>query len=318
MMVSADQGPQRQHSAATRTGVRVADASAVLAIFAVLLYAMLRIAYTRFYGPLGLTPDDLGLGYAQLLAQSALGAVALLSLSLAAVATVVAMAVGMTHLVRQDRLSLPIAAPRWVGQVLWLAVGALAGVGSSVWALSSDPPAWAIAVMSPAFAAALVVGIDRVRRGLAGELTIRAKPTRAWWRAGVLATLIAVGLITTTVLSRQADVGVLVVQGGGAVHPSLLHTRIISWGADAATLTWTTNPSDRALRSLAGRCLLHLGQFDGTLFLYSPSAHPPATYRVPAALAVVRILPNARCSPTGHVTTSPLARALRRSPPARG
>jgi len=34
------------------------------------VYVVLRIAYGRFYAPLGLSPDDLGVGYLELLTQA--------------------------------------------------------------------------------------------------------------------------------------------------------------------------------------------------------------------------------------------------------
>jgi len=60
-MASAHDEPQQDRGVPTGMGVRVADISTVLAVSAAVLYTMLRIAYTRFYEPLGLTPDDLGL-----------------------------------------------------------------------------------------------------------------------------------------------------------------------------------------------------------------------------------------------------------------
>ena len=66
------------------------DARTVLALLGVVLYAVLRIAYSLFYNNFGLTPDDLGLGYIDLLIQSAVGTVILLVVVFV-VATVVAL-----------------------------------------------------------------------------------------------------------------------------------------------------------------------------------------------------------------------------------
>jgi hypothetical protein len=49
-----------------------------LLLFAFYVVNRIRSAYGSFYGPLGLSPDDLGLGYLDLLAQSAVAAVVLL------------------------------------------------------------------------------------------------------------------------------------------------------------------------------------------------------------------------------------------------
>ena len=54
------------------------DPRTVLTVLGIVLYAVLRIAYSVFYSNFGLTPDDLGLGYLDLLIQSAVGTVLLL------------------------------------------------------------------------------------------------------------------------------------------------------------------------------------------------------------------------------------------------
>jgi hypothetical protein len=67
-----------ERSQVRRIGEWLTDVKTTLAVLAVVAYALLRIAYGQYYAAFRLTPDDLGLGYLELLAQSALGAVALL------------------------------------------------------------------------------------------------------------------------------------------------------------------------------------------------------------------------------------------------
>jgi hypothetical protein len=79
-------------------------------------------------------------------------------------------------------------------------------------------------------------------------------------------------------------------------HPSsftVLGFRITTWGAEDATVSWTSNQIAADLRPLAGRCLMYLGQSNGTAFLYLVSTHE--VFRVPTAVAVVRTRP-AVCS----------------------
>jgi hypothetical protein len=57
----------------SKLGDRAANVNAILAVFGVILYAVLRVAYSIFYNGFGLYPDDLGLGYLDLLVQSAVG-----------------------------------------------------------------------------------------------------------------------------------------------------------------------------------------------------------------------------------------------------
>jgi hypothetical protein len=76
---------------------RVTDVRTALAALGLLLYAVLRVAYSRFYGELGLAPDDLGLGYIELLVQSAVGAVGLLVAYMVIAALVVPLFVGIAY-----------------------------------------------------------------------------------------------------------------------------------------------------------------------------------------------------------------------------
>lgn len=71
------------------------DAPTVLAVLGIVLYAVLRIAYSLFYNNFGLTPDDLGLSYLDLLIQSAVGTVILLMVMFVVAAFVVSVYVGM-------------------------------------------------------------------------------------------------------------------------------------------------------------------------------------------------------------------------------
>ncbi len=59
---------------------QLTDPRTALALLGLALYAVMRVAYGRFYEPFGLSPDELGLSYLELLAQSALGAVVLAAL----------------------------------------------------------------------------------------------------------------------------------------------------------------------------------------------------------------------------------------------
>jgi hypothetical protein len=48
---------------------------------------------------------------------------------------------------------------------------------------------------------------------------------------------------------------------------------------------------------------MYLGQSNGTLFIYSPSPPGPATFRVPASMAAVRIVAHARCAANSRTPT---------------
>jgi hypothetical protein len=67
---------------------------AVAAVTVVVLFVALRVAYQRFYGPLGVSPEDAGIAYTTSLAEVAATAVALvIGLLMLAVAVLLALAV---------------------------------------------------------------------------------------------------------------------------------------------------------------------------------------------------------------------------------
>lgn len=51
---------------------------ALVTILGVVLYGAIRLSYAIYYGKLGLTPEEVGLGYAEILARSAMGIVVLI------------------------------------------------------------------------------------------------------------------------------------------------------------------------------------------------------------------------------------------------
>jgi hypothetical protein len=83
------------------------------------------------------------------------------------------------------------------------------------------------------------------------------------------------------------------VQHGHASSFTVLGFRITTWGAEDATISWTSNQIEPDQRLLAGRCLMYLGQSNGTTFLYLVNTHE--VFRVPTAAVVVRTQP-AVCS----------------------
>jgi hypothetical protein len=88
---------------------RVTDVRTVLAVLGLLLYGVLRVAYSRFYGELGLAPDDLGLGYLELLVQSAVGAVGLLVAYTVIAAVAVPLIVGFAYRQLEDLKAFPLS-----------------------------------------------------------------------------------------------------------------------------------------------------------------------------------------------------------------
>ena len=116
---------------------------------------------------------------------------------------------------------------------------------------------------------------------------------RARWVRGLAAIAVATLGFAILLLFARAESDATRVQDG---HPSsftVLGFRVTTWGAEDATVSWTSNQIAADLRPLAGRCLMYLGQSNGTAFLYLVSTHE--VFRVPTAVAVVRTRP-AVCS----------------------
>lgn len=327
------QPPARRPRSAEEIAEQLANARTVLALFGFVLYAVLRIAYGQFYEPFGLSPDDLGLGYLEVLAQSAIGALVLLALFTLLVTFGVAIYVETVARMIDDLRSPIGRARRFVagrgrsrpapapapappadgaqderepaGADHDLVIGTIVFVSLAVLALLewlTDLPAWEygfpavlIAGMTAAIGVLTVRGAARIRRGLAGELTLRGRPAVHWWRRGLALAALAIVLQAGATLITGANGDADAVREGRAVHSTFLGVRLTSWGAEAATLVWTADTIDPALRPLAQACLMYLGQSDGTLFVYSPHTTGRATYRLPASMAAVRIVPGARC-----------------------
>lgn len=305
-MTDSEPPPIRSAPSEAITG-RLSGLRTALGLLGLALYALLRIAYERFYGPFGLSPDDLGLGYLELLTQAAIGAV-LLALFVGGliwllIALVVEIVAGSWRALRDAiaRRRRREPAPVNRSDLVWGAV--IAGVIALLWLLDGLLDAsvlkYGLIVGFIAFAAgqnaaAAARGTSRIRRGVQGG----AGPAAArLWRGGLAAALVIVGLQVAYILVNGANSDARAVRDGRGVDSKLFGVRLTSWGADAATLSWTSTTIDPTLRPLAGLCLMYLGQSDGTLFVYVPHALNRATVRVPAALATVRIVPGARCRP---------------------
>jgi hypothetical protein len=299
------------------------DVRTVLAVLGIVLYAVLRIAYSVFYSNFGLTPDDLGLGYLDLLIQSAVGTVMLLMAIFIVAAVIVAGYVGLWGNVRdsirmgrnnirgqqhagssesecpppakqKDESVRVIQAASvtpqwrdrrgrrgsWMGNVGLSALSVLALVG---WFVGRGVLALPLVCMLTL--QVVIVGIKLIKRGLTEN--------RARWERGLAAIALAtLGLAILFLLGRaQSDAAR--VQLGYPSSYTVLGFRITTWGAEDATVSWTSNQIAADLRPLAGRCLMYLGQSNGTAFLYLVSTRE--VYRVPTAVVVVRTQP-AVCS----------------------
>lgn len=291
------------------------DARTVLAALGVVLYAVLRIAYSLFYDSFGLTPDDLGLGYLDLLIQSAVGTVILLIVVFVIAALVAAVFVGLIGRIRTASHDLrrgqqptgPSESERppakqesengtpppdgQRGRRLGAVIGSVAVAVAAIVlvAVLVGQQVFSLSVFVIAMVWALLVGIRLIHRGLTGE----TGGNRARWLWGLAAIALATLGFAILLLLLRAESDAARVQLGHASSFTVLGFRVTTWGAEDATVSWTSNQIAADLRPLAGRCLMYLGQSNGTAFLYLVSTHE--VFRVPTAVVVVRTQP-AACS----------------------
>jgi hypothetical protein len=277
--------------------------TALLSLAGLGFYALLRVAYMRFYAPFGLSPDDLGLGYAQLLAQAAIGVILLLAAAGLVIALLVGLYVkvltwiGLAHLVElfSDRLR------RWIWSrgfqralaVVGILVAILVAAGCAVGLYGYRVIALLILV------AAGSAGLRRIWQGVMGA---RAGPVN-WWRRGVAVIVVLAFAAAADMFIETADQNAKATRNGQPGHPAWYGIQLTTWGSDAATLAWSTESVDPAIRYLASSCLMYLGESDGTLFVYLPDSPGPATFRIPASAATVRVIPGRRCRPGVPVPT---------------
>ena len=74
-MIASDRARRSRARHGLRVGIT--DVRAWLAAAGLALYVILRLAYSTFYQPLGVSPEDLGFGYLDILSQAAVGFVVL-------------------------------------------------------------------------------------------------------------------------------------------------------------------------------------------------------------------------------------------------
>jgi hypothetical protein len=262
-------------------GERLRDVTAVLGVAAVVLFAVLRFAYERFYSPLGLSPDDLGLGYVDLLSRSS-GLLGISVVFAVLFATVVfgAISLGLFAVKGASPSSRPVR-PSVVristGALIAVAVYAGAEVGGPAGRRTVELVVFAF--IAATFLALLKTGTPAWRRERLGDLVQVAAVSAAF------GLLLGAGLVNLVAAEDGDD-------ARAGLSPDS------SWGgwrADAATISWTTADVDARLRSRAATCVMYLGTANGTVFVYRPSRTGGTSLRLPASAVAVEVHPKADC-----------------------
>lgn len=312
--------PNRSSVASNRLlRAAVTDPRAWLATAGIFLYVILRLGYSTFYQPLGVSPEDLGFGYLDILAQAAVGFVVL-----AVVFAIALLLIGAEFAVLVV-VCVAFVKTLWsLVREIWSGLRGLVGhrrarsdrddaKGEVTSGDSSAEPCSDGTSDGEGVAAALEPGApersssstgqagDGSRRLVVAPLVIRRPSPRqpvaarrwavAWrWGAGyisVVCVLIAAVLILQAAADRRA------VEHGEPRVPTVMGFRIASWGAHRATVEAVAEQPRRELVALENLCLLYLGTHDGTVFLYEPRARE--TLRLPAASVLVHTYQSGTC-----------------------
>ena len=286
-MLAAARGRQ---SAVRRWPRLTPDIRTALALLGLLAYAVLRIAYSVFYNRFGLSPDDLGLTYVDLLVQSAVGTSVLLLLVVGGVSILFAEFVGVGAALGDIRRDAK-GDPDYSYSAFLTTVVVVTGLGAAAADLIGLHAVSGVLLTVCAVVVAIwatIRGCILIVRGVRGHAGGHPARTR-WWRWVVTASvLLAVAIAIAGLISQASADATRVYEG----HPSsftVLGVRVTSWGAEQATVSWTSNQVAAELAPLAGRCLMYLGQSDATNFLYRPDTHE--VVRIPASVSTVHIRP---------------------------
>jgi hypothetical protein len=246
-----------------------------------LMYGSLRIAYSGFYAQLGLRPEDVGLGYAEILAQTVTGLVVISLAVIVSSAVIVPTFFAITrlyyrgcwfilkHLLRRLTGHVYMATPfetraYRVPQVVlpiasWLVVAVLV-------VLAGSHRVEAIIVLG-----GLVIVEDAIQWRV-----FRARATQrhglATAIAVITATLVGLGLLIAAAYDDGAAV-----QRGEPRHPVVLGITFASWGGNRAQVA-SDAPAD--IRALNKDKLMFLGQAGQTAILYDATTHD--VIRLPA------------------------------------
>lgn len=269
--------PERPESAGVVSRLGGLNVNAgVLTVSAAAAYAVVRIMYAIYYGFLGASPEQVGLGYLETLSQGFV--------------FIVVLVVGL--LAAWLVLGIPVQAalggagrrPRVAAALLGLAVaaffaGPLSTIGQrytvagslAIWGV-----AWGVGIVLGAAAWALTRA-DGARSG--GSLRARAVDARSW------PPLYAVGLAVVTVSLFSSLLAGLAVRDGFVVPPIL--GNVTGLRAEPVVLL----PVDARLPDgLDGGSLLYLGEHAGTGVFYD-RRRPQGTYRIDLGRVTVVVLP---------------------------
>lgn len=242
-------------------------------------YGFLRQIYVIFYGSLGASPEDVGLGYSQILGLSAM---AVVGIGIVGAGVVVLLSIAAFII---DRA--PISAQGRVVMehlpeiVIALSVIALAVAAALLWPHRGQGVVLLVV-------AVVVTGVAVRWPGL--------------WRhvaAAIGVFVVTAYLITGIVLSNRAEEAATYAFHGYAVRGvGALGVEVLGLFAEPTSIVWADGhaPSED---HLSGHCVMYLGQANGVDVFYDPGPPVAQTFRVQAS-AVILSTARAEVFPEQH------------------
>ena len=295
---AADQAAQPGPKSLSAASWFFKDVSGGLLLTGVLTYGLLHLAYAKFYNNFGVSLDELGIGYPQLLSQGAAGFAVLLLFSLLTVgasifiwgALISDIWASMSRSKTLKRLLGFLKRPS--GQ--WVLV--VSGAALFFWG-----PAWLRVILLLVLALYGLVPILR-RTYASGDSSSShasgdsssshasaspAPPSRRLTVAILATTVIAVLLAgVTLIVAAQGDAAMI---KKGKVPVSGLPLSVSSWGARDAVLIPLTPTAEKAYASVAGHKLMYLGASQNRFILFDVDKQ--RTIRIPSRDLVVSTEP---------------------------
>jgi hypothetical protein len=203
--------------------------AAIAGLVGLIAYVVLRIVYATFYDPLGVRPEEVGLGYLELLSQSA--------------GSVLGLAVWFLLLASVLILAATALIPGW------LVIVAVAGPRLSWPRSTSHGP------KRPS-----VVWKDLLSRDSAVRRVLRLLT----WGTFLITVLVYLWL-----LHGEARADSSAIAMGLPARPTLWQFNLAAWGGQVATVTAGAGSDlEPLLSELEGHCLLYLGEAKGKAVFY--------------------------------------------------
>jgi len=297
-------GPPEPGPGSIRSWIATNSFVAISSGIGLVFYGVLRLDYSLFYSQLGLRPEDVGLGYSEILTQTLAGLFLTLCVLfvmfflLAHFPTILYAGAPETSTTspaspKEAGREQETGRPRWqvAAGVVVLALVAFFGwwvlVRASAWIGTS---AWNVLGFS-AFSASFVAGLVRtVRRGRADFLR-RSRVNCIWGLAFSI-------VLVLFVYSVQAWTDGEAVRLGQAAHATLGPFPIASWGASFASVAWA---GDRPA-SVPTECLLYLGEGNGKAVFFDVRGQ--RSVRIPSAGLTIMVDADRQddpsCRPAAH------------------